>query len=52
MLARDDDEPATLDVEIEFRTPCQPGEKLVLADGDQRWITSHERDVHASLRFR
>jgi acyl-ACP thioesterase len=45
-------EPSTLDVEIEFRTPCQPGEKLVLSDGDQRWITSPERDVHASLRLR
>ena len=50
-LARDDDEPTTLDVEIEFRTPCQPGEKLVLADGDQRWITSPDRDAHASLRL-
>ncbi len=52
LLARDGGEPAALDVEIEFRTPCQPGEKLVLAHDDQRWITSHERDVHASLRFR
>ena len=37
LLARTD-EPAALDVEIEFRSPVQPGEKLVLAAGDQRWI--------------
>jgi acyl-ACP thioesterase len=52
LLARGDAEPATLDVEIEFRTPSQPGEKLVLADGNQRWIASLEREPHASLRLR
>lgn len=51
LLARDGGEPATLDVEVEFRTPCQPGEKLVLADGDQRWIASLDGEPHASLLF-
>jgi acyl-ACP thioesterase len=51
LLARGGAEPSTLDVEIEFRTPCQPGEKLVLADGDQRWIAGLAREVHASLRL-
>jgi acyl-ACP thioesterase len=44
-------EPEQLDAEIEFRTPAQPGEKLVLADGDRRWIVSPERETHASLVF-
>ena len=52
LLARGGDEPATVDAEIEFRAPSQPGEKLVLADGDQRWITSLDRGAHASLRVR
>lgn len=52
LLSREDGEPAALDVEIEFRTPCQPGEKLVLAADDQRWIVSADQEPHASLRFR
>jgi acyl-ACP thioesterase len=44
-------EPQRFDAEIEFRTPAQPGEKLVLADGDRRWITSPERETHASIVF-
>jgi acyl-ACP thioesterase len=52
LLAHSGEEPATLDVEIEFRTPCQPGEKRVLADGDQRWIVSPDGEAHASLRVR
>jgi acyl-ACP thioesterase len=42
-------EPGRLDVEIEFRTPAQPGEKLVLTHGRQRWITNPAGEVHASL---
>jgi acyl-ACP thioesterase len=41
-----------LDAEIEFRTPCQPGEKLILADAQRRWIASPEREIHASIMFR
>src|SRR5581483_3121502 len=39
-----DPDPDSIDVEIEFRTPCQPGEKLVagnelpLRAGARRWI--------------
>jgi acyl-ACP thioesterase len=44
------DEPERLDVEIEFRSPAQPGEKLLLTGDDGRlWITDPDGDVHASL---
>jgi acyl-ACP thioesterase len=36
------------DVELEYRTPCQPGEKLLLRDGGRRWIVSCDREIHAS----
>jgi acyl-ACP thioesterase len=41
-------EPSTIDAEMEFRTPAQPGEKLVLCDGSRRWIMGDE-ETHASL---
>lgn len=41
-------DPDGLDVEMEFRTPAQPGDMLVLRDGPQRWIVGEQRDVHAS----
>ncbi len=44
-------EPAELDVEMEFRTPSQPGEKLVRGDADRRWIVSTEGETHASIRL-
>ncbi|MGO9752327.1 MAG: acyl-ACP thioesterase domain-containing protein [Solirubrobacteraceae bacterium] len=44
-------EPQRIDVEIEFRTPSQPGEKLILTGGPWRWITSVDGEVHASLRL-
>jgi acyl-ACP thioesterase len=31
-------EPEQIDIEIEFRAPCQPGEKLLLRKGSRRWI--------------
>jgi acyl-ACP thioesterase len=37
------------DVELEYRTPSQPGEKLLLRDGGRRWIVSEEREIHASI---
>jgi len=40
-------EPTRLDVELEYRTPSQPGDKLVLCDGRRRWIVGDE--VHASI---
>jgi acyl-ACP thioesterase len=42
-------DPERFDVEMEYRTPCQPGEKLVLRDGNRRWIVDGERDPHASV---
>lgn len=44
-------EPAALDVELEFRTPAQPGCFEVLADGARRWIVAAGGDVHASLHL-
>jgi acyl-ACP thioesterase len=42
-------DPAEIDVEIEFRSPAQPGEKRILADGEHRWITDLDDEIHASL---
>ena len=42
-------EPDEIDVEMEFRNPAQPGEKLVLGDGGRRWIVGGDGDVHASV---
>jgi acyl-ACP thioesterase len=41
-------EPERLDVEIEFRSAAQPGDKLVLCDGRRRWIVG-DGETHASL---
>ena len=48
LLADDGGEPERLDVEIEFRSAAQPGEKTVLHDGPQRWIVGDD-EVHASI---
>ncbi len=42
-------DPAWLDVEVEFRNPSQPGEKVVLSRGDRRWIVGPEGELHASI---
>ncbi len=42
-------EPLILDAEMEFRTPAQPGEKLVARDGALRWILDPAGVVHASV---
>lgn len=42
-------EPALLDAELEYRSPCQPGEKRLVRDGQMRWIASVEGDTHASF---
>jgi acyl-ACP thioesterase len=44
-----DGDPEQIDVEIEYRTPAQPGEKVVLREGARRWIVSGEGETHASL---
>jgi acyl-ACP thioesterase len=43
-------EPASIDVELEHKTPAQPGEHAVLAAGPRRWIVAEEgRAVRASF---
>jgi acyl-ACP thioesterase len=42
-------EPERIDVEIEHRSPAQPGEKRVVRDGPWRWIVDPGGEVHASL---
>jgi acyl-ACP thioesterase len=42
-------EPGLVDAEMEYRTPCQPGEKLLLRDGRRRWITGLDGETHASI---
>jgi acyl-ACP thioesterase len=44
-----DNDLESIDVEIEYRSPAQAGEKLVLCQGARRWITSPGGETHASL---
>ncbi len=41
-------EPVAIDAEMEFRTPAQPGDKLVLRNGPCRWIVG-DGETHASV---
>ncbi len=43
------DEPDSIDAEIEYRDPAQPGEVELLRDGSSLWIASPEGTLHASL---
>jgi acyl-ACP thioesterase len=43
------EDPDSIDVEIEYRSPAQAGDKLVLRQGARRWITSPGGETHASL---
>jgi acyl-ACP thioesterase len=45
-------EPDRIDVELEYRTPAQPGCKRVLADGDRRWIIGADGELHATIALR
>jgi acyl-ACP thioesterase len=49
LLAGED--PAQLDVEIEYRAPAQPGAKRVITDGSYRWIVGDGEELHASIRL-
>jgi acyl-ACP thioesterase len=49
LLAGED--PERLDVEIEYRTPAQPGAKRVVGDGGYRWIVGDDGELHASIRL-
>ena len=42
-------EPDRVDAEIEFRTPAQPGKKLLLRKGRHRWIVDPDGETHASI---
>jgi acyl-ACP thioesterase len=42
-------EPAQLDVELEYRTPAQPGEKRLLHGEGRRWIVGDDGELHASF---
>jgi acyl-ACP thioesterase len=42
-------EPSAIDVELEFRTPAQPGEHAVLSAGAGRWVVAGDGAVHASF---
>jgi acyl-ACP thioesterase len=38
-----------IDVELEYRTPAQPGSKRVLRERNLRWIVNAEGETHASI---
>jgi acyl-ACP thioesterase len=44
-----DGDPPSIDVEIEYRSPAQPGEQRVLLGGAWRWIVSAGGETHASM---
>lgn len=41
-------EPGPIELEIEYRTPAQPGERLVLASGGRCWIAAVDGEVNAA----
>lgn len=43
-------DPESIDVEMEFRSPAQPGHKRIVASAERRWITAADGEPHASLR--
>jgi acyl-ACP thioesterase len=45
-------EPASLDAEIEFREPAQPGDATVARGDGALWIAAPDGTVHASIAFR
>jgi acyl-ACP thioesterase len=45
-------EPEAIDVEVEHRTPAQPGPHSVLGAGRRRWIVGPGDEVHASFAIR
>jgi acyl-ACP thioesterase len=45
----DGPEPHRIDAEMEYRSPCQPGQKLLLRDGPRRWLLGEDGETHASI---
>jgi hypothetical protein len=44
-------EPESLELEIEYREPAQPGEALVVDEGEMRWILGELGQTYASVRL-
>ena len=44
-------DPKSIDVELEYRTPSQAGDKWIVREGDRRWIVG-DGEVHASILIR
>jgi acyl-ACP thioesterase len=44
-------EPDSLDVEIEFREPAQPGPVALLRGDQMLWVTAEDGRVHATVAF-
>ncbi|HTP22183.1 MAG TPA: acyl-ACP thioesterase domain-containing protein [Solirubrobacteraceae bacterium] len=42
-------EPASIDIEIEYRSPAQAGDMRVLRNGVRRWIVGPDGDTYASM---
>jgi acyl-ACP thioesterase len=42
-------EPAAIDVELEHKTPAQPGAHAIVADGAHRWVVAEGGEVRASF---
>jgi acyl-ACP thioesterase len=51
-LATAGGEPDSLDAEIEFRDPAQPGDAVVARAGGALWVTSPDGRTHASIAYR
>ena len=42
-------EPEAIDVELEHKTPAQPGAHAIVADGSYRWVVAEGGEVRASF---
>ncbi|HEY6761072.1 MAG TPA: acyl-ACP thioesterase domain-containing protein, partial [Baekduia sp.] len=49
LLSANGGEPAAVDVELEHRTPAQPGEHAVVRAGPRRWLVGPDGEVHATF---
>ena len=45
-------EPEQIDVELEYRSPSQAGDKQVVSQGERRWIVGSDGELHASMLVR
>jgi acyl-ACP thioesterase len=48
-LLAGDTEPEAIDVELEHKTPAQPGAHVIVADGAHRWVVAAGGEVRASF---